>query len=150
MHRSGGTQEKQERGGASNVRATQRDTDEAGTHWDNVQKSRTHEKAQAACDHLDGFAASCSVLSPQVVRAGLLLTTHKHTATGRATPCPQSNTPEAHCFTNRVACCCADVLCCPVASAGLSVDVSTMVTVKIPVVSVCIVVGAPPRQPAGI
>jgi hypothetical protein len=51
VHRSGRTRAKQERGGAGNVRATQRD--EAGTQQARtvqVQKSRTNEKAQAACD----------------------------------------------------------------------------------------------------
>ncbi len=48
MQGSGRTRAKQERGGENDVRATQGDADEAGTHWRRGQKSRTYEKAQAA------------------------------------------------------------------------------------------------------
>ena len=56
IQESGRMRAKQKRGGASNVRATQRDADDAGTHWNEVQISRTHEKAQAERDSLSNVA----------------------------------------------------------------------------------------------
>jgi hypothetical protein len=41
---------KQKHSGASNVRATQRDADEAGTHCEQVQISKTCEKATFGCN----------------------------------------------------------------------------------------------------
>jgi hypothetical protein len=56
IYGSGRMRAKQERGGASNVAATQRDADGSRHQRADVRISRTYEKAQAACDSLSNVA----------------------------------------------------------------------------------------------
>jgi hypothetical protein len=62
IHESGRTREKQTRGGVSNVRATQGDADEAGTHLErsaNIKDAR--ESTSSMC--CDSTADDCDVVS---------------------------------------------------------------------------------------